>query len=78
MFFATMYVLEQATLFDIFATVPGQFDQGALIGIEIFKVCALQAIGGADETQVHHVLMQANGFKQLSAAITGNGGNSHL
>ena len=73
-----MNIFQQSTLFDLVAKIPGTFHQGALILLQILETATLQPVGGATETELHHLIVQPYRFKQLGTPVAGDGGDPHL
>ncbi len=54
------------------------FGEVQQILLEVGKSCAADAANHALEAQRNHIIVQTNGFKQLRAAIRGNGRDAHF
>ena len=59
----TVDILQQATLGDGLAMLPGHRRQLFLILLEIKETGALDTAGNTFETQIHHIICQANRLK---------------
>ena len=73
-----MHELVQAALVDGRLRVAGTNCQHLLIALEVIEVGALDAADGTAETQVHHLVRQADDLEQLPAAVACDRRDAHL
>ena len=75
---ATVNKLEQTTLLDRLAVVPGFGGQQLLLGFNVDETRTLDAASHTTEAQLDHFVGQAHGFEQLRTTVRGDGGDAHL
>ena len=78
MIFATVNVLQQATLFDLLAWLPGNIVDDHQVFFKVSEARAFDTASDAAETQINDFFAQTNGFKQLRATVRGDGRDTHL
>ena len=78
MVFAAVNVFQQTALIQRLTCQPGAFGQVHQILLEVSKTGAADAADHALEAEVGDLVMQADRFKQLRAAVRGDGGDAHF
>ena len=76
--FAAVNVFQQAALFQRLTCQPGALRQVHQILLEVSKTGPADAADHALEAEVGDVVVQADRFKQLRAAVRGNGRDAHF
>ena len=71
-------IFQQAALFQRLTCQPGAFRQVHQILLEVSKTGAADTADHALEAEVGDVVMQADRFKQLRAAVRGDGRDAHF
>ena len=70
---AAVDILEQTALVDALTNTACTLGGKHQFVLQILQGCALNSAGHTLKAQVNHIIGQANGFKQLRTAITGDG-----
>ena len=78
MILAAVNVFQQTALIQRLTCQPGAFGQVHQILLEVSKTGAADAADHALEAKVGDLIMQADRFKQLRAAVGGNGRDAHF
>ena len=71
-------IFQQAALFQRLTCQPGAFRQVNQILLEVSKTSATDTADHALEAEVGDLVMQADRFKQLRAAVRGDGRDAHF